>query len=278
MSTQVITPQLRAWIIDQAGSGHSVESILRAMQASGWDEEVALGALEGTLQNHTKEVLTAPKALPDVSTQDGAVRIWAHDREVTVLVSLKRPRVVVVADFLSAQECEAMIALSKPKLARSETVESTTGASEVHVARTSQGMFFSRGEHALCERIEARIAALLSWPVERGEGLQVLHYSPGAEYKPHYDFFDPEQAGTAAVLRRGGQRLGTLLMYLNTPEAGGATVFPDAGLAVSAVEGNAVFFGYGQPHASTLTLHGGAPVVTGEKWVATKWLRAQRFD
>ena len=208
----------------------------------------------------------------------GSSRVWVHDREVTVVVSLKRPRVVVFADFLSRDECEAMIELSKPKLARSETVETTTGGSEVHVARTSRGMFFTRGEHELCTRIEARIAALLDWPVDRGEGLQVLHYSPGAEYKPHYDYFDPEQSGTAAVLRRGGQRVGTLVMYLNTPEMGGATVFPDAGLEVSALAGHAVFFSYGQPSPSTLTLHGGAPVIEGEKWVATKWLREQRFD
>ena len=32
---------------------------------------------------------------------------------------------------------------------------------------------------------------LLNWPLENGEGLQVLHYRPGAEYKPHYDYFAP---------------------------------------------------------------------------------------
>ena len=50
----------------------------------------------------------------------------------------------------------------------------------------------------------ARIAALVNWPVVNGEGLQVLHYRPGAEYKPHHDYFDPAQPGMAAVLRRGG--------------------------------------------------------------------------
>ncbi|MES2091552.1 MAG: 2OG-Fe(II) oxygenase [Pseudomonadota bacterium] len=278
MKTQVITPELRRWIIEQASAGHSPESILTAMEGSGWDEEVALAALDETIHAYAREVQAAQKAMPEVQMPAGSSRVWVHDREVAVVVSLKRPRVVVFADFLSSEECEAMIELSKPKLARSETVETTTGGSEVNVARTSRGMFFTRGEHELCARIEARIEALLNWPVDRGEGLQVLHYSPGAEYKPHYDYFDPEQSGTAAVLRRGGQRVGTLVMYLNTPKVGGATVFPDAGLEVSALAGHAVFFSYGQPNPSTLTLHGGAPVVEGEKWVATKWLREQRFD
>ena len=152
-----------------------------------------------------------------------------------------------------------------------------TGGNEVNPARTSECMFFGRGESPLCERIEARIAALLSWPVVNGEGLQVLHYQPGAEYRPHHDYFDPAQPGMAAVLRRGGQRVGTLLIYLNTPLQGGATVFPDVALEVMPVKGHAVFFSYDRAHAVTRTLHGGAPVIAGEKWVATKWLREGEF-
>ena len=59
--------------------------------------------------------------------------------------------------------------------------------------------------------------------MERGEGIQILHYLPGAEYKPHYDYFDPAQPGTASILRRGGQRVATLVMYLSEPARGGGT-------------------------------------------------------
>lgn len=58
---------------------------------------------------------------------------------------------------------------------------------------------------------------------------------------------------------------------------GGATTFPDARFEVAAVKGNAVFFAYDRPHPMTGSLHGGAPVVEGEKWVATKWLRVGRY-
>jgi prolyl 4-hydroxylase len=113
--------------------------------------------------------------------------------------------------------------------------------------------------------------------VNHGEGLQILRYRPGAEYRPHHDYFDPVHPGTAKILERGGQRVGTLVMYLNTPEGGGATTFPDVGLEVAPVRGNAVFFSYDRAHPSTRTLHGGAPVTAGEKWVATKWLRQGVF-
>ena len=121
------------------------------------------------------------------------------------------------------------------------------------------------------------MADLMGWPVENGEGLQVLRYRPGAQYTPHYDYFDPTHAGSVTNLLRGGQRVASLVCYLNTPTKGGATVFPELQLEVAPVKGNAVFFSYDRPHPVSRSLHGGAPVVEGEKWVATKWVREGRF-
>jgi hypothetical protein len=90
--------------------------------------------------------------------------------------------------------------------------------------------------------------------------------------------FDPAEPGTPTILKRGGQRVATLVMYLNDPAQGGGTTFPDIGLEVAPQKGNAVFFSYDRPHPSTRTLHGGAPVLAGEKWVATKWLRQREFN
>lgn len=276
-SRQAITPELRQWLHAQVAAGHRADRVLASMQASGWDTGVALQAIREVLPEVADELAQDVAAMPDLV--DGARhRIPAHDREVEVVVSVQHPRIVVLRDLLSEGECDALIELARPRLSRSETVVNRTGESEVNAARTSQGMFFSRGEGELVGAIEARIAALLNWPVERGEGLQVLRYGVGAEYRPHFDYFDPAQPGTHAILRRGGQRVGTVLMYLNTPASGGATTFPDAGIEVQALRGSAVFFSYSQPSPLTRTLHGGAPVLAGEKWVATKWLRASRFD
>ena len=52
----------------------------------------------------------------------------------------------------------------------------------------------------------------------------------------------------------------------------------ELGLEVAPVKGHAVFFSYDRPDPATRTLHGGAPVLAGEKWVATKWLRERRFE
>jgi prolyl 4-hydroxylase len=280
---QPITPEIRGWILAQAALGQPDEALLQGMLASGWTDAAAREALRVTLHGDAEPAAAAaalPGAVPvpDPVPEAGVAVLRVDDREVRLLASMRSPRILVFGGLLSDDECEQMIELARERLARSETVQTDTGSSEVNAARTSDGMFFERGEFALCARIEARIAALLRWPVENGEGLQVLRYRPGAEYKPHYDYFDPAQPGTAALLRRGGQRVASLICYLSTPERGGATVFPDIGFDVAPVKGNALFFSYDRPHAETRTLHGGAPVTAGEKWVATKWVRERRFD
>jgi prolyl 4-hydroxylase len=287
MSAQVVTSELRRWIVAQAAAGHAPEAVLDSMKASGWAEDVALEALETAMRDHLLQIKVGSadpaanepaRPVPGRLLSAATPQLRAGDREVKVLMSLAHPRVVVFGNLLSAEECEEIIALASARLARSETVETRTGESEVNDARTSEGMFFQPAEFPVCARLEARIAALLQWPLENGEGLQVLRYRPGAEYKPHYDYFDPAEPGTPSILKRGGQRVGSLVCYLNTPGEGGATVFPDAGIEVAPVQGNAVFFSYDRPHASTRSLHGGAPVISGEKWVATKWMREGRFE
>ncbi len=281
MLTQPVTPELREWLVAQLRAGFGEAEVVAAMLASGWDEGVAREALStvlATLPVEPPAVATAGTGgLPAIDLTGSPLRVDAGDRWVDIVVSMTHPQVVVLGNLLSGRECDALIESARPALARSRTVETRTGGEEVNADRTSSGMFFQRGQTPEVTALEARIARLCRWPVSHGEGIQVLHYQPGAEYRPHYDYFDPEEPGTPTILRRGGQRLATLVMYLNEPARGGATTFPDVGLQVAPVRGNAVFFVYDRPHPSTRTLHGGAPVIEGEKWVATKWLREREF-
>jgi len=285
MNTQIVTLELQRWIDEQTAAGSPADALLEAMVTSGWRRELARSALDATLRARQqapsqvpREAAAAPARLPEPLAADGAHRVAAGDREVAIVAEMRAPRVIVFAGLLADHECDELVVLARQRLARSETVHVETGGTEINAARTSDGMFFTRAENPLVERIEARIAALLNWPVDRGEGLQVLRYAPGAEYRPHYDYFDPTDPGAPVILARGGQRVASLVMYLNTPLRGGATTFPDAGFSVAPQRGGAVFFSYGRPHPDTRTLHGGAPVLEGEKWVATKWLREGRFD
>jgi prolyl 4-hydroxylase len=278
MTPKQLPSELREQIIAQAKTGQAPESVLKTLVASGWQEQEATDAIEAVLLEYLTEharthALPPPTRVPSPITQNGPASIRAGDRDVRILASLMLPRVVVFGSLLSDAECDELVDLARKRVKRSSVLNMETGGDDIHDARTSEGTYFARGANPLCARIEARIAALLDWPVDNGEGLQILHYGAGAEYKPHYDYFDPQHPGTKSVLKRGGQRVASVVMYLNTPRRGGATIFPDAMFEVGAVKGNAVFFSYDRPHPMTRSLHGGAPVIEGDKWVATKWLR-----
>lgn len=285
VARQPVSPELREWLVTQLAAGHSVPSLRVSMQEAGWHDDVANAALTEIAQHavldvcefHAPVVAVRKTAMPGPDLDASPLYLDGGDRRVHVLHTMKSPRVVVFGDLLSDDECAALVAASGRRLARSLTVETKTGGETLNVDRTSDGMFFERGENELISRIEQRIAKVLRWPVEFGEGLQVLRYGPGAEYKPHYDYFDPAEPGTPSILQRGGQRVATLVMYLQEPEQGGATTFPDVGLEVAPKRGTGVFFSYDRPDPDTRTLHGGAPVLAGQKWVATKWLREREF-
>ena len=291
---QMISPALRAWIVAQLAEGHALPALQQSMREAGWDDAVATLALSQVGVGVPGEALAASigavmasatpgdavtvRAMPGPMLDGAPLFIDAGDRRVRVLQTMQSPRLVVFGELLSVEECETLIADARRRLARSLTVETRTGGEMLNIDRTSDGMFFERGESELVQRIEARIARLLNWPLEYGEGLQVLRYASGAQYRPHYDYFDPAEPGTTSILQRGGQRVATLVMYLGEPAQGGATTFPDVGLEVAPQRGSAVFFSYDRPDPSTRTLHGGAPVLAGEKWVATKWLREREFS
>ena len=231
------------------------------------------GATPSSLQQQSE------RATPLSTLAEMPNRLQTFDRMVEMLFVIAAPRVVLFGNLLSSEECDQLVELSRAKVQRSSVVNAGTGAYDIHPDRTSAGTYFNRGENELLQRIERRIAELVDCPVTHGEPIQVLHYQPGGEYKPHHDYFDPAHAGNHEVLAQGGQRVATLIMYLNDVALGGSTVFPELGLDVLPRKGHAVYFAYSDDTGllDARSLHGGSPVVEGEKWIATKWFRQRDY-
>ncbi|MBD7908034.1 2OG-Fe(II) oxygenase [Sporosarcina gallistercoris] len=189
------------------------------------------------------------------------------DREIEIVAKIEEPLIVVLGNVLSDEECEELIRLATDKVKRSK-IGTTREENEL---RTSSSMFIEESENAIVSRVEKRIEAVMNIPIEHGEGLQILRYTPDQEYRAHHDFFSAKSHVT-------NNRISTLVMYLNDVEQGGETFFPHLNLTVTPRKGMAVYFEYFYNDASLndLTLHGGAPVEIGEKWVATQWMRKQR--
>jgi prolyl 4-hydroxylase len=197
-----------------------------------------------------------------------------------VLAAVRSPNIVVLGGFLDGDACRELIDLARPRMKRSSVVHHADGV-RIDETRTSSGCYFRRGEVLQVADIEQRIAELSGIPLENGEGLQVLHYLPGQQYVPHWDYFPPESPSSADIVRpeKGGQRVATFIAYLNSVPLGGETEFPRVGIRVAAVQGNACFFSYLSADGALdpLTLHSGNAVIEGDKWIAVKWLREGRY-
>lgn len=197
-------------------------------------------------------------------------RIITEDRDIHIVAKIEEPLIVVLDNVLSAEECEELIRLSKDGMKRSK-IRST---SEENDHRTSSSMFLEERENEIMAKIEKRLSYIMGIPEEHGEELQLLHYSIGQEYKAHFDFFSSKNHPVK------NPRISTLVIYLNDVEEGGATFFPKLNFSVSPQKGRAVYFEYFYNNQETneLTLHGGAPILKGTKWAATKWMRRQQIE
>jgi len=189
-----------------------------------------------------------------------------------------------------------MVSLAKASLKRSAVADNDSGESKFSEVRTSSGTFIPKAKDPIVSGIEDKISTWTFLPKENGEDMQVLRYEHGQKYDAHFDYFHDK-----VNIVRGGHRIATVLMYLSNVTRGGETVFPNAeipsrrvltenkddlsdcakkGIAVKPRKGDALLFFNLHPDAipDPLSLHGGCPVIEGEKWSATKWIHVDSFD
>jgi prolyl 4-hydroxylase len=290
MSTLVkVDARLRTWIEHNLSRGCAPGQLIQGMLDERFDPLLAKGVVDAFVAAHNSGVPlsgdTVNVAMPTRAYEYGRPRmepgstIRTRDRTIRVQMRLERPVVAILADVLSAAECEQLIALARPRLAPSTIVDPATGSDQVAEHRNSDGMFFRLQETPFVAVLDERISHLMNAPVEHGEGLQVLRYGPGSRSTPHFDFLQPINDANERSLKRSGQRISSLVVYLNDVPDGGETTFPRIGLSVCPQQGNAVYFEYSNSlnQLDPASLHAGAPVLAGEKWAVTKWMRQRRF-
>ena len=125
--------------------------------------------------------------------------------------------------------------------------------------------------------LRAKMAQAAELPVMAMESTAVLHYEPGEEFLPHFDFLDVNQPGPAKDVAGRGQRVLTFLISLNEGYEGGETDFPEIGKRWKGRKGNALFFWNVEPDGTPdrLTRHAGLPPTRGEKWLLSQWIRGR---
>lgn len=283
MKTKHLAADWKQWIVENLARNCTHESIIEKLVLNNFDPLFAAESvlkLSKGIDSPETEVLKKPYVYETPRIPQTGNVIKTADRDVFVSLRMKKPVVAVFDNLLSLEECDELVRLSSAKLTRSTIVDPTTGKSEVIEARSSYGTFFTLNENPFIATLDRRIATVMNWPIENGEGIQILNYKIGGEYKPHFDYFSWDEPGSEIHLARGGQRVSTLVMYLNDVEEAGETIFPSIGLSITPKKGSALYFEYcnSQGQVDPLTLHGGTPVAAGSKWIATKWMRQNRFS
>jgi prolyl 4-hydroxylase len=176
------------------------------------------------------------------------------------------PQVRCVRGLLSEEQCGYVMQVAASHLQPSFVVDPRTGRRIPHPIRTSSGMSFGpTQEDIVIHGINRMLADITGTEVGWGEPLHILRYTPGQQYRPHVDTLPGEE----------NQRHWTVLVYLNQGYGGGETRFDLAGLEFAGRQGDALIFRNvdesGGPDPATR--HSGLPVTSGEKWLATRWIR-----
>lgn len=287
-------PELRDWLLHNLDRGIPPAPLVRTMCEQGFDPAVADDLVLAFW--HARATGSAPPAEFVEPEQVSAARYRAEapririgggvgndvvidGQRIGLALRVEQPQVTLLDNVFSAAECDQLMALAQPRLRPSTIVDPLTGRDTVSAARSSEGMFFRLNETPLVARLDARLSNLMNLPLENGEGLQVLRYRGGEQSVPHFDFLMANNAANVASLARSGQRVSTLIIYLNDVRDGGQTIFPESGLAVTPRQGGGLYFEYcnGAGQLDPQSLHAALPVLVGEKWIVTKWMRQRRF-
>lgn len=278
-----LSPAWQDWLTTNVMRGCTDADMARIMGDNGFEPDFASHAISIIRAMTDRVQAKMPGALveykPDPIRLTSQATVRAHDRDVRIAAMLLNPNIAVIDGLMSEAECDKLIALTNGRMKASQVVDRQSGGSYESNVRRSEGCHFNRGENQLVQRIEQRIQALTGIPVDHGEPLQMLHYGIGGEYLAHQDFFDPKDPGSAVLTRIGGQRVATVVIYLNNVPEGGSTDFPELEFSVKAKKGSAVYFEYHNAagQLDTRCLHAGMPVIRGDKWIVTKWLRERPY-
>lgn len=172
--------------------------------------------------------------------------------------------------FLDPATCAAVIALIDASR-RPSTIADSNGDAAY---RTSETCDLSSAE-PIVQRIEEMIGALTGIAPQYGEPIQGQRYAVGQEFKAHTDYFEPNGLDYHQFCSIAGNRTWTVMIYLNAPEAGGATRFKAIEKTIQPEAGKLVAWNNRRPDQSLnpATIHHGMKVRSGVKYIITKWFR-----
>jgi len=204
--------------------------------------------------------------------------------EYDVKILCQDPYIFVIDDFLKDEECEFIKKVSKDglKLAGvSYLNKDKEKYGSNYNGRTNSSKWINKEKYLLMKNICKRIGKMMNCDYRYFEDFQVIHYKESEEYKYHYDAYDKNETEKyEKFCSERGNRIGTVLVYLNDVEEGGETGFDsidksDEPLLIKPKKGRLILFKNLNNDGSLnmKSRHAGLPVKKGEKWAFNLWLR-----
>ena len=181
-----------------------------------------------------------------------------------------------IPDFLSADDCQALIKMMDADIRPSTVTEGKKKSDSISSNRTSGSCNFDP-YHPLIQTLHQRIAHFLNIDMKNGESLQGQVYKPGEFYRGHYDYF----MGTSYQMhcQSSGNRTHTLMIYLNDDFTGGGTRFIKQDKIISPARGKALTWENSKDgELREQTLHEGMEVLEGKKYIITSWWRENEWN
>lgn len=183
---------------------------------------------------------------------------------------------VVVDSVLTKDDCRYLMEKANSLFKPSGVV----GVEGQDPSRTSETAWISKDD-PVALKVFAKACEMTGKSIESCEDLQVVRYKPGTFYKAHHDSCCDESEACRDFETKGGQRVGTLLVYLNDEFTDGETHFPEHGdVKMKAPPGSAIFFrplANDDPKCHPKALHAGLPISSGTKYVCNAWVREGTF-
>ena len=191
--------------------------------------------------------------------------------------------ILEIYDIFTKEECAKMIEFANLNgLEVSEISSYNKNKSKLDTTvRISEQAWVEDSYDPLVQKFADFAAELTGKPVENQEATQVAKYDVGGKFIEHYDACVPDGTSYCNDLDRlSGDRLATLLVYLNDDFEGGKTEFTKLGFSVTPEAGKGILFW--NTDANDIILdeseHKGAEILKGTKWISTKWVHHRKFQ
>lgn len=186
-----------------------------------------------------------------------------------------------IKKFVTPVECLQLLNLAH-EVGYAQSKVMTSDGFVNHSGRTSSSCALMKGHTPLVRHLEEIVTEITGCAYEDIEPFQLVKYDQYERYDSHFDYLDAEIASEEIASR--GQRVMTILVYLNVPFSGGETYFPRLDVKISPSLGDAVMWEncqvdqLGRIKENPLSEHGGMPVTSGTKVALNIWIRKRESE